>query len=75
MMATYHVCDICGDDMPKDVTRQCFVQVGAKNTYREVNPNYDGLPYVNVECCPNCARKVATAIEALQAKPMPESGA
>lgn len=65
-MAIYHVCDICGGDMPKDEKRQCFVQVGAKKTFREINPDYDGLPHVNIECCPSCAKRIAASISAMQ---------
>lgn len=61
-MATYHVCDICGDDMPKDETRQCFVQVGAKKKFRETTPD------VNIECCPQCAKRIASTISAMQSR-------
>lgn len=75
MMATYHVCDICGDDMPREEKRQCFVKVGARKTFREVNPDYDGLPHVSMECCPRCAKRVADAIGALRNRPASERDA
>ena len=65
-MATYHVCDVCGADMPKDETQQCFVQVGRKKTFRETNPDYDGLPHVSIECCLSCAKRIAASISAMQ---------
>ena len=67
-MATYHICDICVEEMPQDEKRQCFIQIGSKKTYRQINPDYDGLPYINIECCPSCAKKVEKNIEALNTR-------
>lgn len=77
-MATYHVCDICGDTMPKDEEKQCFVCIGAKKTFRQIDPDYDGLPHVDIECCPKCAKRLASSIDVMKNKknkPMLERGA
>lgn len=61
-MATYNECDICGKKSQDDSAIKCFVQVGAKKTFREINPDYDGLPHINLECCAECSEGLRKSI-------------
>lgn len=70
-MANYHVCDICGRMMPKDEKQHCFIHIGAKKTFRDINPDYDGIPYVNIEVCPQCAKDTAYDIKRTKTAHLP----
>lgn len=62
MMATHHVCDVCGCEMPKDVERQYYMRIGAKKSYRDF-VEHPVMLTMDIECCPKCAEKIYAHIE------------
>lgn len=65
-MATYHVCDICGQELPFDEDQQAYVLIGCRRTDRTINSDCDDLMHRDLECCFNCANKVSGYIAELR---------
>lgn len=56
-MATYHVCDICGKELPQDKDNQYFLQIGPKGSYeRTMGPII--VIHRNDEICLKCAHRI-----------------
>lgn len=57
-MAIYHVCDVCGCEMPKAESHQCFVRIGVKKSYRDGDFDDSAIPHMDIDCCPTCAGRI-----------------
>ena len=73
MMGIYHVCDICGKKLEENEEKRYFVKIGTQMKLREINQDYMGLrkPYLDIDCCENCAKAVQMTIKGIKGRVYP----